>query len=323
MNRTHRGLREGKTAMKWKQRISMAALAPVLLLAAGCGGSDDGDSKAVSKKQTQDVVAMGKLDPAVAKLLPAEIKQRGTLTMAADLHYPPTSFLAEDNKTPIGYNVEIAQLLGKKMGLDVKIMNVSFDTVIPGIAAGRFDFTATNMTPTPERLEVLDMVKYWNAGSSLIFSKGNPLKLSMTDEGTLCGRKIAVVAGATQAETYLPQISKDCETKGEKAVNAVVLPNVQGALTQLASKRVEGVFYDTSALAWAAKQQPQAFELFPKQFVKKEGDSVVALGLAKGSPMTPAFLAAMQSLMDGPEYKATLDKWGLGAGAIPTASVAK
>ena len=52
--------------------------------------------------------------------------------MAADLHYPPTSFLAEDNKTPIGYNVEIAQLLGKKMGLKVKIKNVSFDSVIPG-----------------------------------------------------------------------------------------------------------------------------------------------------------------------------------------------
>ncbi len=73
--------------------------------------------------------------------------------MAADLHYPPTSFLAEDNKTPVGYNVEIAQLLGKKMGLKVKIKNVSFDSVIPGIAAGRYDFTATNMTPTADRLE--------------------------------------------------------------------------------------------------------------------------------------------------------------------------
>ena len=36
--------------------------------------------------------------------------------MAADLHYPPTSFLAEDNKTPIGYNVDIATLLGRRLG---------------------------------------------------------------------------------------------------------------------------------------------------------------------------------------------------------------
>jgi polar amino acid transport system substrate-binding protein len=294
----------------------------LLVTTAACGSdpvSSDGDG---ARKSTIDISTV-KSDPAVVKLLPAALKDKGSLTMAADLHYPPTSFLAEDNKTPIGYNVDIAQLLGKKMGLKVKIKNVSFDSVIPGISAGRYDFTATNMTPTAERLQVLDMIKYWAAGSSLVFTKGNPLKLSMTDEETLCGRKIAVMSGTTQAETYVPQISKDCKDEGKKAIDAVVLPNVQGALTQLSSKRIDGVFYDTSALAWAAKQQPQAFELFPKQFVKKEGDSVVALGLAKDSPLTAAMHAAMQSLIDGPEYKATLDKWGLGSGAIPTAAVAK
>ena len=309
--------------MRVGTKIAAAALGSVLLFTtAACGGdasSSDGDG---ARKGSIDIAKV-KSDPAVVKLVPADIKERGSLTMAADLHYPPTSFLAEDNKTPVGYNVEIAQLLGRKMGLKVKIKNVSFDSVIPGIAAGRYDFTATNMTPTPERLKVLDMIKYWSAGSSLAFSKGNPLKLSMTDQMTLCGHKIAVMSGTTQAETYLPQISTDCKADGKKGVDAVVLPNVQGALTQLSSKRVDGVFYDTSSLAWAVKQQPQAFELFPKQYVKKEGDDIVALGLAKGSPLTPALHAAMQSLIDGPEYKATLDKWGLGAGAIPAASVAK
>ena len=55
--------------------------------------------------------------------------------MAADLHYPPTSFLAEDNKTPIGYNVDIATLLGETLGLEVEVKNVTWDGVIPGIAA--------------------------------------------------------------------------------------------------------------------------------------------------------------------------------------------
>ena len=42
----------------------------------------------------------------------------------------------------------------------------------------------------------------------------------------------------------------------------------------------------------------------------------MALGLAKDSPLTPALHAAMQSLMDSPAYQETLDRWGLGAGAI-------
>jgi polar amino acid transport system substrate-binding protein len=288
----------------------------------GVGGADaSGGASAGAQGARADSLPQVQADAAAVKLLPAAIKERGRLTMAADLHYPPTSFLDTDNKTPIGYNVDIATLLAKALGMKLEIKNVSFDGVIPGIAAGRYDFTATNMSPTPERLKVLDMITYWAAGSSLVTSKGNPLKLSMSDQMSLCGHKIAVVTGSTQAEKYLPQISGDCQAQGSPAVDAVVLPNVQAALTQLASKRIEGVFNDTSQLAWAAKQQPQAFELFPQQYKKKVGNSIVALGVAKSSGLAPALHAAMQSLMAGPAYKATLEKWGLGSGAIPTSEL--
>jgi polar amino acid transport system substrate-binding protein len=308
--------------MSSRRRLCVAALGPVVLLTAtACGGSSAGD--APDAAPTADVVSQVKADPAAVALLPAAIKERGTISMAADLHNAPTSYLDTDNKTPIGYNVDIAKLLAQTLGLELEIKNVSFDTIIPGLSAGRFDFTATNMSPTPERRQVLDMITYWSAGSSLMIGKGNPLKLSITEQMTLCGHKIAVLTGATQAEKYLPQISGDCVAQGKPAVEAVVLPNVQAALTQLSSKRVEGVFYDTAPLAWAAKQQPQTFELFPERYKKKVGNNIVALGTAKTSGLGPALHAAMESLMAGPAYKATLDKWGLGTGAIPTSELLK
>jgi polar amino acid transport system substrate-binding protein len=297
--------------------LAAAALGAVLLVTtSACGGADGAADRDAPAGSLPDVEP----DPEAVKLLPADLQEGGTITMAADLHYPPTSFLDKDNKTPVGYNVDIATLLGDALGLDVQVKNVTWDGVIPGIAAGRYDFTATNMTPTPERLEVLDMITYWAAGSSLIVEKGNPEDLSLTDQ-SLCGKKISVMTGSTQQETYLPEISESCEANGEDAVEAVVLPNVQGALTQLASKRIEGVFSDTSQLAWAAKQQPQAFELLSPQYQKKEGNDIVALGLPKDSPLTPALHAAMQYLMDDGAYQAALDRWGLGAGAIPTSKV--
>jgi polar amino acid transport system substrate-binding protein len=309
--------------MNSRRRLCLAALGPIVLLTAtACGGSSAGNTPD-APGPAADVVSQVKADPAAVRLLPAAIKERGTISMAADLHNPPTSFLDTDNKTPIGYNVDIAKLLAQTLGLKLEIKNVSFDTIIPGLSAGRFDFTATNMSPTPERRKVLDMVTYWSAGSSLVIGKGNPLKLSMSDQMTLCGHKIAVVTGSTQAEIYLPQISSDCQAQGKPAVDAVVLPNVQAALTQLSSKRVEGVFYDTAPLAWAAKQQPQAFELFPERYKKKVGNNIVAVGTAKTSGLGPALQAAMQSLMAGPAYKATLDKWGLGTGAIPNSELLK
>ena len=306
--------------MRVGTKLASAALGAALVATVSACGATSADGSPGADATPADAVPHVEPDPQAVELLPAELQQGGTITMAADLHYPPTSFLADDNKTPVGYNVDIARLLGEALGLEVEVVNVSWDGVIPGIAANRYDFTATNMSPTPERLQVLDMITYWEAGSSLIVTKGNPLDLSLADQSP-CGKKIAVMTGSTQQETYLPDISQTCEANGEDAVNAVVLPNVQGALTQLASKRIDGVFSDTSQLAWAELQQPQAFELLEPQYQKKDGDSIVALGLANDSPLTPALHAAMQSLMDGPAYQAALERWGLGAGALSTSQV--
>lgn len=308
-----------KIMNKWKVPTAAGLGCLLLVATSACGGSEAAKSDEASgaKGSFEEIAAAVEPDPAAVALLPADLREGGVITMAADLHYPPTSFLAQDNKTPIGYNVDIATLLGKKLGLQVEVKNVTWDNVIPGIAAGRYDFTATNMTPTPERLEVLDMVTYWAPGSSLIVQKGNPLGLSIADE-SVCGKKIAVMTGSSQQQDYLPLISEDCEAAGQEPVEAVNLGNVEGALTQLVAKRIDGVFSDTSQLAWAAQQQPQTFELLAPQYQKEVGDDTAALGLQKHSPLTPALHAAMQSLMESPAYQATLDRWGLGAGAIET-----
>jgi polar amino acid transport system substrate-binding protein len=306
--------------MRVGTKLGSAALGAALVVAVSACGGTTADAAPSADATPADAVPHVEPDPEAVKLLPADLQNGGAITMAADLNYPPTSFLAEDNKTPVGYNIDIARLLGETLGLTVDIENVSFDSVIPGIAAGRYDFTATNMYPTEERLEVLDMITYWAAGSSLMVPAGNPQDLALADQ-SICGHKIAVMNGTTQSETYLPEISETCVSGGEDAVEPVVLPSVQAALTQLASKRLDGVFYDTSSLAWAAKQQPQAFEMLEPQYQKKEGDSIVALGLAKDSPLTPALHAAMQSLMDASAYQAALERWNLGSGAIPTSQV--
>lgn len=303
-----------KSMNKW----GLAAAAGLLLVATSACASTQAassDQSSGAKGSFKEIVAAVKPDPGAVKLLPADIKERGVITMAADLHYPPTSFLAQDNKTAIGYNVDIATLLGRELGLKVEVKNVPWDNVIPGIAAGRYDFTATNMTPTPARLKVLDMVTYWAPGSSLIVAKGNPLGLSIADE-SVCGKKIAVMTGSSQQQDYLPLISKDCKAAGHDPVKAVNLGDVEDALTQLVAKRLDGVFSDTSQLAWAARQQSQSFELLSPQYQKEVGDNTAALGLRKNSPLTPAIHAAMQSLMNSPAYMAALNRWGLGAGAI-------
>ncbi|MFT4135481.1 transporter substrate-binding domain-containing protein [Microbacterium sp.] len=261
-------------------------------------------------------------DPAVVALLPAATKEKGSITVAMDLKYPPTSFMNEDNE-PAGYNVDIARLLAAKMGLELEIEDVSFSTIVPGLTGGRFDFTATNMSATPERLEQLDMINYWRDGSGLAVAAGNPKELDINTD-SICGTQIAVMTGSTQEQTYLPMLSDKCTADGKDAVETVTLPDLNTALTQLSSGRIEGIFADLPQLAWAVAQQSSQFGLAEGLFEKPAdlGTDLVAIGLAKGSPLTPAMQAAMQSIIDSPLYQEALDNWGLSDGAIETADIA-
>jgi polar amino acid transport system substrate-binding protein len=299
-------------------KFQAAAAGLALLITLSACTTTDGEGVGSASSNTADISEGVQPDPNAVSLLPASYKEKGELTVAMDLHYPPTTFLADDNTTPIGLNPDIARLVAKKLGLKLNFVNTSFDTIIPGIEGGRYDFTATSMSPTPERLKVLDMIDYFNAGVSVAVAAGNPLHLS---NDNLCGKNIAVTKGSNAQLKHLPNISEwTCTSQGKPAINGITLPNVQEALTQLASKRVDGVFYDTPALVWAQKQQPNAITVLTPQ-VDTRTDHIVTVALKKGSPLTPALHAAVQSVLDSPEYQKSLSTWGLTDGAITDAKL--
>ena len=286
-------------------------------------GATSGTASGTTSAGTSGNIAAGvAADPAAVKLLPASIKNSGTISVAMELDAPPTSFLSPSNE-PEGFNVDIARLIAAKLGLKLQIDNVKFDTIVPGLTGGRYDFTATDMSATPVRLKVLDMINYWRDGSALAAKAGNPDNLNINNT-SICGKKIAVLPGSTQQQTYAPLLSKKCTSGGKPAVNAVVLPDVNTGLTQLASGRIDGLFIDTPQVGWAAKQKPSVFSVAGPQYDKPAslGSTVVALGLKKNSPLTNAVQAAMQSIIDSPLYLQALNNWGLGFGAIKTATIA-
>jgi polar amino acid transport system substrate-binding protein len=308
--------------MKTINKVQTAAAGLAVLLAlSACGGAATSTSAPEESKSltnnTTDISEGVQADPAAVALLPQSIKDKGELTVAMDLHYPPTTFLAEDNTTPIGLNPDIARLLAKKLDLKLKFVDTKFDTIVPGLDGGRFDFTATTMSKTEERLKVLDMIDYFKAGTSVAAAAGNPLNLTVE---TLCGKNIAVTQGSTGQLKRLPALSEQtCTSKGQPEINAVTLPNVQDALTQLHSKRIDGILYDTTALGWAEKQQPGSFTIIGR--VDVGSSDLTAVGLKKGSPLTPAFQTALQSVLETPEYKESLETWGLDSGAITDAKL--
>jgi polar amino acid transport system substrate-binding protein len=297
-------------------RAAFAAASLTLALVA-CGSVDATQPKESDQvEHTDDISAGVQPDPAAVKLLPEAVKAKGRISVAMDLSSPPTTFMAKDNKTPIGFNPDMARLIAAKLGVKLQIDNVKFDTIIPGLQGNRFDFTATTMGATEERLKVLDMVNYFQNGTGVAVPRGNPQKLAVHE---LCGRRVGVQSGTTAEIKWLPQLNeKDCTSQGKPAITGVTLPSVNDSLTQLASKRLDAVMYDFTSLTWTAKRQPNVLEVLPERVVSAK----VNVALPKGSALTPAIQAAIQSIIDSPKYAEALDRWGFQGLGIETAAPA-
>lgn len=293
------------TAARRLRLLVVGALA-VSLTAVGCTNPDENATGTADgpKYETFDGLAA---DPAVAALLPARIREAGTLNVVMNVSSAPTKFYAEDNTTIVGLNPDLARAMGRLFGIPVTLHNVPLDGIIPGLQAKRYDFTISSMSPTAKRLEALDMVRYGSWGSGLAVKTRNPLGLSTE---RLCGFKVAVQQGSIQESQRLPELSeRTC--KGTDPIEPVILPSQNDALLQLDSGRVDAVFADTPVLAYAQTQAPDSFELIGELNV-----SAITIGLPKDSDLTPAVQAALRTLMANGSYQLIFHRWGMDANAI-------
>src|SRR6478736_6158541 len=80
------------------------------------------------------------------ELLPNSVASRRVLRVAIPTNEPPTQFYKEGTRYLTGVNPDIARLIGEALGLEVEIKVVNFDSIIPGMAAGRYDMTVSSMT---------------------------------------------------------------------------------------------------------------------------------------------------------------------------------
>ncbi len=91
------------------------------------------------------------------------------LTMATNAEFPPYEFM-QDGKV-VGIDAEIAQAIADKLGKELVIENVDFDSLIPGVQTGKYDFVMAGMTVTEERKEQVDFTQTYATGVQVIIVK--------------------------------------------------------------------------------------------------------------------------------------------------------
>lgn len=284
--------------------------------AAGCG-SDDSTSSTASAGTTaaSTSTAAAPAGSGAAALVPADVKSKGTLTVAADATYAPNEFIAKDGKTVQGTDADLAAAIGKQLGLKVEVKNVTFDSIIPGLAAKKYDLGMSSFTDTKEREATVDFVTYLVAGTSFYTKASGGKEVTGGLDG-ICGLKVAVEKGTTQADDVTAQIKK-CKAAGKPAPTLSVFPDQNGANLAIANGRSEIGMADSPVADYQVKQSGGQFKSTGTPY----GTAPYGIAIPKDNGMAKAVQAAVQALIDSGEYKTILDKWGVGEGAIPTAEI--
>ena len=99
--------------------------------------------------------------------------------MATNAEFPPYEYM-EGNEI-VGIDAEIAKAIAEKLGYELVIENVDFDSLIPGVQTGKYDFVAAGMTVTEERKEQVDFTDSYATGIQSIIVKEDSAITSVDD----------------------------------------------------------------------------------------------------------------------------------------------
>ncbi|KAB1981915.1 ABC transporter substrate-binding protein [Streptomyces triticiradicis] len=316
---TARTTRRTKTAQSRIAAVGAIAVAGALVLT-GCGDQTD-KSSGSGNSDTASASAP------LADKLPADIKKAGVVKVGSDIAYPPVEYM-ESGKA-VGIDPDIAEALGKQLGVKFEFQNGKFDQLIVGLQSKRFNAVMSAMSDTKDRQNGIDsatgkkagngidFVDYFTAGTSILVQKGNPKGIKTLDD--LCGKVVALQRGTT-SEGIAKAQSEKCKKDGKKAITLQTFDTDPEALLRLKQGASAADLNDFPVAAYNAKTSGggKDFEVTGEQIEA----GPYGIGVSKESTqLRDAIQAAMEAIIKNGEYAKILEKWNVKDGAVTEAKI--
>ncbi|WP_169007100.1 transporter substrate-binding domain-containing protein [Faecalispora jeddahensis] len=264
--------------------VCLAAAAMLSMSACNGGGTSSGSAS----DSSNDGVSTSTLDT---------IKKNGFITMSTNAEFEPFEY--KDGESIVGIDLEISQKIADKLGVELKVNDVAFDSLIPEITSGKADFVAAGMTADDERRKNVDFSdSYFDAGQAVIVKKGGDIKAPKD----LNGKKVGVQTGTT-GDKYCTNEDGTSEIK----VGSVERYNKgMDAVSDLIAGRIDAVVIDD----------------FPAQkYVEKNSDKIAklddmltseqyAIAVKKGNTeLTDLINETLKELKDSGDLQKIFDKY--------------
>ncbi|MGL6199981.1 MAG: basic amino acid ABC transporter substrate-binding protein [Lachnospiraceae bacterium] len=121
------------------------------------------------------------------------VEEKEVLTMGTNAEFPPYEYY--ENDQIVGIDAEFAAAIAEKLGMELKIEDMAFDSIITAVQSGKVDFGAAGMTVTPDREQSVDFSdSYYTGRQVIIVAEGNA---DIQGPDDLKGKKIGVQLGTT------------------------------------------------------------------------------------------------------------------------------
>lgn len=209
-----------------KKIASLFTLAAASLTLAACSTSE----KPADKKASGDLLT--------------SIQDKGVITVGTEGTYSPYTYHDESGKL-VGYDVEVAEAVGEKLGVKVEFVETEWDSIISGLDAGRFDIIVNQVTITDERKEKYDFsTPYTYIYGVLLTSKDNKDIKGFDD-----------IKGLKSANSLTSNWHEIAESHGAEIVG---VDGFQQSVELIASGRADVTVNDNVAYYDYLKQQPDA-----------------------------------------------------------------
>ncbi len=192
-----------------------------------------------------------------------EIKKRGYIIMGTEATFPPFEFVDKQSKQIVGFDVDIAKMIAKKLGVQLVIKDIAFDGLIPALMTNKIDMIVAAMTITPEREKMVSFsIPYFTAGQVIVVRKSGSFRPKSYED--LKGHKVGVQQGTTA----------DIDLSKVKGVELVRYTRFTDAFLDLAIGRTDAVVLDAAPAQAYVKFNPKLMISSPVLSEEKYGIAV-------------------------------------------------
>ncbi len=285
----------------------VAAIGALLPLRAG--------AQAIGLTAAQAVRIRAQKVEGAIRLLPRGFKfvTPGTLTVGVLGGYPPFAVVGPDNKTFVGSDPDLAQLIADSLGLKLEVVNVAWEDWPLAVASGRFDAALTNVTVTEERKKKFDFSTYRRDVLAFYVRKNSPIR-RINRPQDVAGLKVAVGPSTNQEQILLRWSQLDVAA-GLRPAQPMYYDDDAVRRLALESGRIDAFFGPNAEAAYESAEwgTTRLVGLVPGGWPLTADVAVVT---RKSSGLAPAITYALNAQISNGNYRKVLALWHLSSEAI-------